>query len=107
MTIVNRMLDRVPDAEHMLPNMKKWLDNPEDAWYYEAVQEATNEHDYDVDEFGAESWTEILEARDWKSLENEWANNGGMSASAEPVKPEEGAEGEGEAEDAGSESEEA
>ena len=107
MTIVNRMLDRVPDAEHMLPDMKKWLDNPEDAWYYEAVQEATNEHDYDVDEFGAESWTEILEARDWKSLENEWANNGGMSASAEPVKPEEGAEGEGEAEDAGSESEEA
>ena len=59
------------------------------------MQEATNEHDYDVDEFGAESWTEILEARDWKSLENEWANNGGMSASAEPVKPEEGAEGEG------------
>ena len=107
MTIVNRMLDRVPDAEHMLPDMKKWLDNPEDAWYYEAVQEATNEHDYDVDEFGAESWTEILKARDWKSLENEWANNGGMSASAEPVKPEEGAEGEGEAEDAGGEAEEA
>ena len=107
MTIVNRMLDRVPDAEHMLPDMKKWLDNPEDAWYYEAVQEATNEHDYDVDEFGAESWTEILKARDWKSLENEWANNGGMSAPAEPVKPEEGTEGEGEAEDAGSEAEKA
>ena len=42
MTIVNRMLDRTPDKDHMLPEMKKWADNPEDAWYYEAVQEAAN-----------------------------------------------------------------
>ena len=54
-----------PLAIIMLPEMKKWTDNPEDAWYYEAVQEATNEHEYE---------------RDWKALEAEWANNGGASA---------------------------
>ena len=43
---------RIPDAEHMLGTMKKWKDNPEDAWYYEAVQEATNEHAYERDELG-------------------------------------------------------
>ena len=47
MTIVNRMLDRTPDRDHMLSEMKRWTDNPEDAWYYEAVQEATNEHAYE------------------------------------------------------------
>ncbi len=79
MTIVNRMLDRTPDAEHMLPTMKKWIDNPEDAWYYEAVQEATNEHDYERDDLNVETWTELLTERDWKALETEWANNGGAS----------------------------
>ena len=76
MTIVNRMLDRIPDADHMLDTMKKWVDNPEDAWYYEAVQEATNEHAYerDADLGVVETWTEILEVRDWKALEESWAN---------------------------------
>jgi len=75
MTIVNRMLDRIPDAEHMLDTMKKWSDNPAGTWYYEAVQEATNEHAYERDELGVtETWTEILTARDWKALEAEWAS---------------------------------
>jgi hypothetical protein len=80
MTIVNRMLNRTPDKDHMLPEMKKWTDNPEDAWYYEAVQEATNEHDYERDDLNVETWTELLTVRDWKALETEWANNGGASA---------------------------
>ena len=80
MTIVNRMLDRTPDKDHMLPDMKKWTDNPEDAWYYEAVQEATNEHDYTRDETAVESWTLVKEHRDWAALELGWAANGGASA---------------------------
>ena len=80
MTIVNRMLDRTPDKDHMLPEMKKWADNPEDAWYYEAVQEATNEHDYTRDETAVESWTLVKEHRDWAALELGWAANGGASA---------------------------
>ena len=80
MAIVNRMLDRTPDKDHMLPDMKKWTDNPEDAWYYEAVQEATNEHDYTRDETAVESWTLVKEHRDWAALELGWAANGGASA---------------------------
>lgn len=40
--------------------MKKWPDNATSAWYYLAVQEATNGHDSkDVD--GNEVWTELVE----------------------------------------------
>ena len=81
MTIVNRMLDRTPDEGHMLPEMKKWADNPEDAWYYEAVQEATNEHDYNRDEVNVETWTVLKEGTDWAALELGWAANNGAPAS--------------------------
>ena len=81
MTMINRMLDRTPDKDHMLPTMKVWTDNPESAWYYEAVQEATNEHDYERDEMSVETWTELLTVRDWQALETEWANNGGVTVS--------------------------
>ena len=80
MTAVNRMLDRVPDAEHMLADMHVWIDNPKGEWYYEAVQEATNEHAYERDEMNVESWTELLADHDWTALESEWAANGGASA---------------------------
>ena len=73
MTIVNRMLNRVPDADHMLPEMKTWSDNPKTAWYYEAVQEATNEHAYEWIDENVENWTELLTIRDWAALEKEWA----------------------------------
>ncbi len=81
MTIVNRMLDRTPDKDHMLPEMKKWADNPEDAWYYEAVQEAANEHDYNRDEVNVETWTVLKEGTDWAALELGWAANNGAPAS--------------------------
>ncbi len=81
MTIVNRMLDRTPDKGHMLPEMKKWADNPEDAWYYEAVQEATNEHDYNRDEVNVETWTVLKEGTDWAALELGWAANNGAPTS--------------------------
>ena len=81
MTIVNRMLDRTPDKDHMLPEMKKWADNPEDAWYYEAVQEAANEHDYTRDEMNVETWTVLKEGTDWAALELGWAANNGAPAS--------------------------
>ena len=93
MAMINRMLDRVPDADHMLPDMKKWTDNPEDAWYYADVQEATNEHDYERDEMSVETWTLIKEHRDWVALETEWAANGGTSAPVDPAQPVEGETG--------------
>ena len=74
-TLVNNVLQRKPDADHMLDSMIKWPDNPESAWYYEAIQEATNSHDYDLFE-GAEyeTWTALQENRDWAALEKDWMN---------------------------------
>ena len=55
--------------------------DPEDAWYYEAVQEAANEHDYNRDEVNVETWTVLKEGTDWAALELGWAANNGAPAS--------------------------
>ncbi len=49
MTLVNRVLNRQPETEEdLLPNMTVWTDNANPkAWYYLAVQEATNSHYYE------------------------------------------------------------
>ena len=55
--------------------MITWLDNmDEDVWYYADVQEATNSHDfiYEPEDCEYETWTELLEIRDWAALEEEW-----------------------------------
>ena len=67
--IVNRTLGRVPDADHLLPEdeMKTWPDNPESAWFYADMQEATNGHEYEwITEDGnrVENWTDLLD-KDW------------------------------------------
>ena len=67
--IVNRTLGRVPDADHLLPDdvMKTWPDNPESAWFYADMQEATNGHEYEwITEDGnkVEEWTDLLD-KDW------------------------------------------
>ena len=75
-TLVNNVLQRKPDADHMFDTMIKWSDNMDtSAWYYEAIQEATNSHDYDLFE-GAEyeTWTALLKNRDWAALEKDWTN---------------------------------
>ena len=41
--------------------MIRWPDNTEDKWYYAAMQEATNSHDYEHLEMDVtEDWTELL-----------------------------------------------
>ena len=73
-TLVNRMLDRAPDVGHLLANMVRWPDNPETAWYYADIQEATNSHDYTRAGTGNyEVWTELLANRDWAALEEIWS----------------------------------
>ena len=74
-TLVNAVLERTPDADHMLDDMITWPDNPEGTWYYEAVQEATNSHSYErEDNESPETWLEILEVRSWADLEKEWSD---------------------------------
>ena len=73
-TLVNRMLDRAPDVSHLLADMVRWPDNPETAWYYADIQEATNSHDYTRAGTGNyEVWTELLANRDWAALEEIWS----------------------------------
>ena len=72
MTLVNRVLNRQPETEDdLLPNMTVWTDNANPkAWYYLAVQEATNSHYYEFKMNSQyEKWTELRETRDWKALE--------------------------------------
>ena len=72
MTLVNRVLNRQPETEDdLLPNMTVWTDNANpNAWYYLAVQEATNSHYYEFTTNSQyEKWTELRETRDWKALE--------------------------------------
>ena len=72
MTLVNRVLNRQPETEDdLLPNMTVWTDNANPkAWYYLAVQEATNSHYYEFKTNSQyEEWTELRETRDWKALE--------------------------------------
>lgn len=73
MTLVNRVLNRLPEnSSDLLDSMIKWPDNSDaSAWYYLAVQEATNSHEYSDkskdDKY--EKWTTIRDARDWTELE--------------------------------------
>ena len=72
MTLVNRVLNRQPETEDdLLPNMTVWTDNANPkAWYYLAVQEATNSHYYKFKTNSQyEKWTELRETRDWSQLE--------------------------------------
>lgn len=68
--VVNRTLDRRPDAKHLLPagEMRVWPDNPADGWYYADMQEATNGHEYrwlTVGKNKIEDWTAILPDNTW------------------------------------------
>lgn len=68
MTMINRVLNRTPeDEEDLLEGMKVWPDcNPGD-WFYLAVQEATNSHDYK--DRGGEVWTKLTRDPDWTRYE--------------------------------------
>lgn len=72
MSLVNRVLDRNVDIDGMLDDMLTWVDNEPSDWFYEAVQEATNSHDYEREEGEEfETWTKITEPRDWTKLEED------------------------------------
>lgn len=76
-TIINRTLGRVPNADHMnIRPLVTWPDCDEDAWYYTAMMEATNSHDYKwitVNKEKTEEWTKKLPQRDWAALEHTWS----------------------------------
>ncbi len=72
MTLTNRVLKRIPQTtDDLLDDMVKWPDNMDTAmWYYLAVQEATNSHDYELKADNVhEKWTTIEAPRDWTEYE--------------------------------------
>ena len=70
-TMINRVLNRIPeDADDLLSNMNVWPDcNPGD-WFYLAVQEATNSHDYKHKAGNYETWSSMNKDPDWTRYEN-------------------------------------
>ena len=77
--IINRVLQRSPDKDHLLDDMITWPDNMDtDLWCYADIQEATNSHDYELktnsDGETYEVWTKLQPVRDWAAFETEWAN---------------------------------
>ena len=71
MTMINRVLNRIPeDASDLLPDMNVWPDcNPGD-WFYLAVQEATNSHNYKHKAGNYETWTGMNKNPDWTRYEH-------------------------------------
>lgn len=80
MTFVNRVLERGVDEEGICEDTIQWSDNLDTtAWYYYAVQEATNSHEYartdreiEDQSFCYEEWTKLKENRNWADLEKAW-----------------------------------
>ena len=70
MTMINRVLNRLPeDKEDLLDGMNVWPDNQPDAWYYLAVQEATNSHDFTRKGDVHEHWTKLNADPDWSQYQ--------------------------------------
>ena len=66
MTMINRVLNRLPESEDdLLDGMNVWPDNQPGAWYYLAVQEATNSHDFNRKGDVHEHWTKLTADPDW------------------------------------------
>lgn len=78
MTIVNNVLSRKVQTSGLLSGMAVWSDNRNQSeWYYTAVQEATNTHNYHRNRNSEyETWTELGDNPDWIKLEQEWSSSG-------------------------------
>lgn len=74
-TMINRVLERVPAKESRLLSRSVMLtfpDNKPGEWYYIAVQEASNSHTYQRSAYetaGDEMWLRLIENVDWTKLE--------------------------------------
>ncbi len=66
-TLINNVLNRHVDSEGLHEDAKKWSDMKESDWFYHAVMEATNSHDYNREtDSHPENWTAINENRTWE-----------------------------------------
>ena len=69
-TMLNRVLQRLPETEKdLLSGMRTFSDCQSSDWFYLAIQEATNSHDYIRRSDGYESWDELLPDPDWSQYQ--------------------------------------
>ena len=69
-TMINRVLCRLPeDTDDLLSGMNTWTDCDEDDWFYLAIQEATNSHDFASKDQVYETWTDLNADPDWSRYE--------------------------------------
>ena len=69
-TMLNRVLQRLPETEKdLLSGMRTFSDCQSSDWFYLAIQEATNSHDYTRRADGYESWDELLPDPDWSQYQ--------------------------------------
>lgn len=74
-TMINRVLERVPAKELRLLSrsiMLTFPDNNPGDWYYIAIQKASNSHEYQRSVYettGDEMWTKLIDNVDWTKLE--------------------------------------
>ena len=70
-TMINRVLQRNPQSpEVLLKDMVTWPDNQDPSqWYYLAIQEATNSHDYERTTGIYETWIQLRETPDWSQYD--------------------------------------
>ena len=70
-TMINRVLNRIPeDTGDLLPGMTVWADCKPGDWFYLAIQEATNSHDFKHKAGSYETWTRLTKDPDWTRYEN-------------------------------------
>jgi hypothetical protein len=65
MTLINNVLERKVPEENIHPDAMFWPDMKSDDWYFEAVMEATNSHNYIYEEDKDELWTGMKANKVW------------------------------------------
>ena len=71
MTMINRVLNRIPEENSdLLAGMNTWPDCTPGDWFYLAVQEATNSHDFKHKAGNYETWTGMNKDPDWTRYEH-------------------------------------
>ena len=68
--MINRVLTRLSETEaDLLSGMQVWPDNQPEDWFYLAVQEATNSHDFDRKGDIHEHWTTLTGHPNWEQYQ--------------------------------------
>jgi hypothetical protein len=69
--MINKVLGRQPETvDDLIDGMITWPDNADtSAWYYLAIQEASNTHKFILKNEIHEKWKELMEKTDWSKYQ--------------------------------------